>query len=144
MSDRLIAWMFHTSLFLLLHVIVRFYTAALTLCMCRCFNSNLCSHGDRLMACISSYVLCFLLQVFRPDGTNGFDVFTEAEARVEQQHNMPKKVSARVRSVQTSEGVVFQYMTVTGTYELEFAFCSSSHGLQCEKLGPQLWTETRI
>ncbi len=38
-----------------------------------------------------------LLKVFRPDGVNGFDVYTEEEARAEQRRNKPKKVSARVR-----------------------------------------------
>ena len=37
------------------------------------------------------------LQVFRPDGSNGFDVFTEADAREEQSRNRGKKVSPRMR-----------------------------------------------
>lgn len=43
--------------------------------------------------------LFHLMQVFRSDGYNGFDVFSEAEARVERDRNRPKKVSARMRYV---------------------------------------------
>jgi len=39
-----------------------------------------------------------LRYVFRPDRFNGFDVYSEVEARTEQQRNQPKKVSARMRS----------------------------------------------
>ncbi len=35
--------------------------------------------------------------VFRSDGINGFDLFTEEEANVEAQRNKPKKISPRMR-----------------------------------------------
>jgi len=41
--------------------------------------------------------------VFRPDRFNGFDVYSEVEARTEQQRNQPKKVSARMRYVAHSK-----------------------------------------
>ena len=42
-------------------------------------------------------VLCLYLQVFQPDGNNGYNVTTEEEAIVEQQRNRPKKLSPRMR-----------------------------------------------
>ena len=36
-------------------------------------------------------------QVFRPDGGNGYNVFTEEEANIEQKRNKPKKISPRMR-----------------------------------------------
>ncbi|XP_064387362.1 kinesin-like protein KIF23 [Halichondria panicea] len=36
--------------------------------------------------------------VFRPDNTNGFDLFTEEEANTEAQKSKPKKISPRMRS----------------------------------------------
>lgn len=35
---------------------------------------------------------------FRPDGSNGYNIFTEAEARLEQQRTRPKKISPRMRT----------------------------------------------
>ena len=36
-------------------------------------------------------------QVFRPDGSNGFNIFSESDAREEQARNRGKKVSPRMR-----------------------------------------------
>ena len=41
--------------------------------------------------------VCVVVQVFRPDGANWFNVFTEGEAREVQARNRGKKVSPRVR-----------------------------------------------
>ena len=37
------------------------------------------------------------VKVFRPDGSNGFNIFSESDARVEQYRNRGKKVSPRMR-----------------------------------------------
>ena len=42
-------------------------------------------------------IIC--MQVFRPDGCNGFNVFTEAEARSEANKHRGKKISAKARWV---------------------------------------------
>ena len=50
----------------------------------------------------SSTPPCFLLfynvQVFCPDGANGYDIFSEEEANIEHKRNKPKKIGPRVRS----------------------------------------------
>ena len=38
-------------------------------------------------------------QVFRPDGSNGFNIFSESDAREEQARNRGKKVSPRMRYI---------------------------------------------
>ena len=53
------------------------------------------------VSCTTLSILCVTWlcheQVFRPDGTNGFNIFCEAEARTEQTRNRGKKVSPRMR-----------------------------------------------
>ncbi|CAI8044875.1 Kinesin-like protein KIF23, partial [Geodia barretti] len=39
--------------------------------------------------------------VFRPDGSNGFNIFSESDARVEQYRNRGKKVSPRMRAAES-------------------------------------------
>ena len=53
-----------------------------------------------------SLSLSLSLKVFRPDGTNGFNIFSESDARVEQSRNRGKKLSPRMR-------YVTDHMTVT-------------------------------
>ena len=43
--------------------------------------------------------------VFRPDSTNGFDLFTEEEANTEAQKSKPKKISPRMRCVCVRAGL---------------------------------------
>lgn len=46
--------------------------------------------------------------VYRPDGSNGFDVFTEAEARAEQNKNKGKKIGAKARSEMSDYGDILR------------------------------------
>ena len=44
-----------------------------------------------------SFYQSFSFQVFRSDGSNGYNLFTEEEANIEQKRNKPKKISPRMR-----------------------------------------------
>ncbi|KAL5468996.1 hypothetical protein EMCRGX_G030160 [Ephydatia muelleri] len=46
--------------------------------------------------------------VYRPDGSNGFDVFTESEARKEQSKNKGKKIGAKARSEMSDYGDILR------------------------------------
>jgi len=45
------------------------------------------------------YMYCLCLKVFRPDNTNGYNIFSEEDANLEQKRNKQKKWSPRMRFV---------------------------------------------
>ena len=45
----------------------------------------------------TSYALLYVVQVYQPDGNNGYNAVCEEEAAVQRQRNRPKKLSPRMR-----------------------------------------------
>ena len=66
-------------------------------CVLRVFLCDVCQTWLRDLQFNDALLSSLPSQVFRSDGGNGYNVFTEEEANIEQKRNKPKKVSPRMR-----------------------------------------------